>query len=89
MSEKGKSETAKREEEILAFWKQDKTFEKSLTKHAPKGEFIFYDGPPFATGLPHHAPYSHQSLKTSCRATKPCAATVCRAAGGGTVMDSP
>jgi isoleucyl-tRNA synthetase len=54
MSDKGKSETAKREEEVVAFWKQDKTFEKSLTKRAPKGEFIFYDGPPFATGLPHH-----------------------------------
>jgi len=54
MSDKGKSETAKREEEVIAFWKEDKTFEKSLQKHAPKGEFIFYDGPPFATGLPHH-----------------------------------
>lgn len=54
MSVPNKSETAKREEEVLTFWKQDKTFEKSLTKHAPKGEFIFYDGPPFATGLPHH-----------------------------------
>lgn len=48
-----KSETVRREEEVLAFWKQDKTFEKSLEKHAPKGEFVFYDGPPFATGLPH------------------------------------
>lgn len=48
-----KSETVQREEKILAFWKQDKTFEKSLEKHAPKGEYIFYDGPPFATGLPH------------------------------------
>lgn len=48
-----KSETVKREEDVLAFWKQDKTFEKSLEKHAPKGEFVFYDGPPFATGLPH------------------------------------
>jgi len=48
-----KSETVMREEEILAFWKQDNTFEKSLEKHAPKGEFVFYDGPPFATGLPH------------------------------------
>ncbi len=54
MSDKGKSETARREEEVVAFWKQDNTFEKSLTKRAPKGEFIFYDGPPFATGLPHH-----------------------------------
>ena len=48
-----KSETVLREEEILAFWKQDKTFEKSLAKPAPQGEFVFYDGPPFATGLPH------------------------------------
>jgi isoleucyl-tRNA synthetase len=48
-----KSETVLREEGILAFWKQDKTFQKSLEKHAPKGEFVFYDGPPFATGLPH------------------------------------
>lgn len=49
----GKSETAKREEEVLAFWHENKTFERSLGKEAPKGEFVFYDGPPFATGLPH------------------------------------
>ena len=48
-----KSETVKREEEILAFWKEQKIFEKSLAKPAPKGEFVFYDGPPFATGTPH------------------------------------
>lgn len=54
MSERGKSEVAAREEEILAFWKDQRIFERSLGKHAPKGEFIFYDGPPFATGLPHH-----------------------------------
>ena len=48
-----KSEAAKREEAILAFWDQEKIFEQSLTKDAPKGEFVFYDGPPFATGLPH------------------------------------
>ncbi len=50
---KPKSETVQREEQILAYWKQDKTFEKSVEKHAPKGTFVFYDGPPFATGLPH------------------------------------
>lgn len=54
MSEGHKSETAKREEEIVVFWKENKIFEKSLRKWAPKGEFTFYDGPPFATGLPHH-----------------------------------
>ncbi len=54
MSERGKSETALREEEILAFWKDQRIFERSVGKRAPKGDFIFYDGPPFATGLPHH-----------------------------------
>lgn len=49
-----KSDVAKREEDVLAFWKENKIFEKSLAKPSPKGEFVFYDGPPFATGLPHH-----------------------------------
>lgn len=54
MQETGeKSEVAKREEAILAFWKDRKIFEKTISKDAPKGEFVFYDGPPFATGLPH------------------------------------
>ena len=43
-----------REEEVLAFWKEQDIFNKSLEKEAPKGEFVFYDGPPFATGLPHY-----------------------------------
>lgn len=51
-----KSEVAKREEEILAFWEREKIFEQSLTKRAPKGEFVFYEGPPGANGKPgmHH-----------------------------------
>ncbi len=52
--QEGKSDVAKREEAVLAFWKENKIFEKTLEKDAPKGDFIFYDGPPFATGLPHH-----------------------------------
>ncbi len=51
MADKGP--LAVREEEILQFWQDNTIFEKSLTKPAPKGEFVFYDGPPFATGLPH------------------------------------
>jgi len=54
MSEQGKSETAKREEEVLRFWQNNRIFEKSLERPSPKGDFVFYDGPPFATGLPHH-----------------------------------
>lgn len=49
-----KGDAAKREEEVLTFWRTNKIFEKSLEKEAPQGEFVFYDGPPFATGLPHH-----------------------------------
>jgi len=43
----------KLEEEILAFWKQDGTFRKSVEARTGD-EFIFYDGPPFANGLPHY-----------------------------------
>jgi isoleucyl-tRNA synthetase len=51
-----KSDAAKREEAILAFWEKERIFEKSLTKAAPKGEFVFYEGPPTANGKPgvHH-----------------------------------
>ena len=51
---------AKLEEEILAFWKSDRTFQKSVENRAatkPDGgtnAYVFYDGPPFANGLPHY-----------------------------------
>ncbi len=41
------------QEEILAFWRENKTFEKSVTEKQGK-EKVFYDGPPFPTGKPHH-----------------------------------
>ncbi len=43
-----------KEEEILEFWDSDKTFEKTLEKTKDGKPYIFYDGPPFATGLPHY-----------------------------------
>ena len=49
-----KSDVALREEAILDFWREHDIFNKTLEKEAPNGEFIFYDGPPFATGLPHY-----------------------------------
>ena len=42
------------EEEILAFWREDRTFEASVALHGPDTEYVFYDGPPFANGLPHY-----------------------------------
>lgn len=51
-----KNEIAKKEEEILKFWNDNKIFKKSNEKDAPNGEFVFYEGPPTANGKPgiHH-----------------------------------
>jgi isoleucyl-tRNA synthetase len=51
-----KSNRALTEERILAFWKEHNVFEKTLQKEAPKGEYIFYEGPPTANAKPalHH-----------------------------------
>ncbi len=42
------------EEKVLRFWEENKTFEKSILRRKGKKSFSFYDGPPFATGLPHY-----------------------------------
>lgn len=45
---------SEREEEVLKFWEEQQIFQKSV-QHRQQGErFSFYDGPPFATGLPHY-----------------------------------
>lgn len=53
----------KAEEEILGFWEQQKVFEQTLDKTRDKAPYIFYDGPPFATGLPHHGHLVGSTLK--------------------------
>lgn len=60
-----KSEAAKQEEAMLAFWERERIFEKSLEKDSPKGEYVFYDGPPFATGLPHYGHIVASIIKDS------------------------
>src|SRR4051812_8978229 len=54
--EEQKKSIAGREEAILKFWEENGVFEKSLEKDSPKGEYIFYEGPPTANGKPgiHH-----------------------------------
>jgi len=42
------------EREVLAFWDGDKTFEASVDARSNADEYVFYDGPPFANGLPHY-----------------------------------
>jgi isoleucyl-tRNA synthetase len=49
-----KSDFPAMEREVLEFWKQHDTFVRSLEKNRGKREYVFYDGPPFATGLPHY-----------------------------------
>ena len=43
----------KMEEETLKFWKDNDTFKKSMDQRKGNKEYVFLDGPPFATGLPH------------------------------------
>ena len=49
-----KTNAPEREEEILKFWEEDNTFRKSVERRNGAEEFVFYDGPPFANGLPHY-----------------------------------
>ena len=42
------------EREVLAYWADDGTFEASVKARSGSKEFVFYDGPPFANGLPHY-----------------------------------
>ncbi len=51
-----KSPNAENEEKILAFWREQDIFKKTLEKDSPKGEYNFFEGPPTANGKPgiHH-----------------------------------
>lgn len=42
------------EQEILKYWEDKKVFEKSVSERPENKPYVFYDGPPFATGLPHY-----------------------------------
>ena len=45
---------AEYERAISDWWKKDKTFEKSIEQRSAHDSYVFYDGPPFITGNPHH-----------------------------------
>ncbi|MFA5710034.1 isoleucine--tRNA ligase [Mycolicibacterium sp.] len=42
------------ETEVLAYWDADDTFRASIDRREGAPEYVFYDGPPFANGLPHY-----------------------------------
>ena len=51
------------EHQILNLWEETDAFKQSLKKTKGKKPFIFYDGPPFATGLPHHGHLVASTIK--------------------------
>ena len=53
----------KREEEILKYWQEKDIFERSINNRNGSEEYVFYDGPPFATGLPHFGHFVPNTVK--------------------------
>lgn len=51
------------EKEILQFWDDNQTFQKSIDQRSVDNSFSFYDGPPFATGLPHYGHLMQSIIK--------------------------
>jgi isoleucyl-tRNA synthetase len=51
------------EQDIIKFWQENDIFKKSLAQNKDNENYIFYDGPPFATGLPHHGHLLASTLK--------------------------
>jgi isoleucyl-tRNA synthetase len=51
------------EESVLAFWQENRIFERSIEQRSGAEDFILYDGPPFATGLPHFGHFIPSTIK--------------------------
>lgn len=53
----------KMEESVLKFWEENDIFKKSMKQREGCSEYVFYDGPPFATGLPHFGHFVPGTIK--------------------------
>ncbi len=51
------------EHDMLLLWEQSQAFQRSVEQRKGKKRYIFYDGPPFATGLPHHGHLVASTIK--------------------------
>lgn len=51
------------EHEVLEFWEKEKCFAKSVAQRPADKQYTFYDGPPFATGLPHYGHILSSTIK--------------------------
>ena len=53
----------KLEEKVIQFWEETKAFQKSIDLRPEDKSYVFYDGPPFATGLPHYGHIVASTIK--------------------------
>lgn len=53
------------EKDLVEYWKKNKTFEKSVSNRDVNNSYVFYDGPPFLTGTPHHGHLLISTIKDS------------------------
>lgn len=51
------------EKDLVDYWKKNKIFEKSVQQRPAENGYVFYDGPPFTTGLPHHGHLLGSTIK--------------------------
>jgi isoleucyl-tRNA synthetase len=51
------------EKDLIQQWRKNKTFEKSVENRPKNNAYVFYDGPPFLTGLPHHGHLLGSTIK--------------------------
>lgn len=58
-----KTDFAKQEEEVLKFWEKNNIFKKSVEARSNNSDYVFFDGPPFATGLPHFGHFVPGTIK--------------------------
>lgn len=54
MSDNGSQAFPDLEAKVIQYWNEDETFQQSLASREGQDEYVFYDGPPFANGLPHY-----------------------------------
>ena len=59
---------AEYEKDWVQRWKDDQTFEKSVAQRPADNAYVFYDGPPFITGVPHHGTLLLDNERQACGA---------------------
>ncbi len=77
------------EHTVLKFWDEQKIFAKSLDQSEGRPEWVFYEGPPTANGMPGAHHIEARVFKDVFPASAPCAATTWPARPAGTATASP